>query len=286
MARVADDRAEIKRARKTSENPEPIEAATSAYDYFDVVRLRLTRPLSESELSSLRDNATDAWFMRGHYIRGFTDEVLTVNLPKERALQVLARLPGAIVNYLEISRDLIVPEGKAQSLQDRFDAHFVQPWHGRDETVIGTVYAAVSYTRRRRRGHWFGWYSDRPCKLTGEVGCFHLEARYQGAPAVRKLGIYHPRDLLNFDHAAHWAKHIQLFKIDYERLGRLYHNRRSGSRRSKPIISVGRFAYNRDCAAGAVLYNVFAWHPHQERHSVQQFVDTFGRGPFLIPMTL
>jgi hypothetical protein len=89
--------------------------------------------------------------------------------------------------------------------------------------------------------------------------------------------------VLAFDHANYWAKNLQLFKIDFERLGRFYNNRRSGARRSKSRIT-GSWPYNRDLAAGSVLYHAHAWHPQQLHHSVQRFVDTFGRGPFLIPI--
>ena len=249
------------------------------YHFIDVIRLRLTRPPTETELRSLGEGAR---LNRGHPIRGFINQVLTVHVPDEHALQVLAKLPGALVNYVEIARDTIVPDPEA--LHEFYNRHFVQPWHGTRKTVIGTP----TYTDgQQRRGRRFCWYSDRCSKVTGEVDCFHLEGRYQGAAAVRKLGIHHPRDLLDFDHAAYWAKNIQLYQVDFERLGRFYQNRRQGSRRRNPSIDrFGSFAYNRDHAIGGVIYANLAAHPNQPEKScsVQCLVDQFGRGSFLIPI--
>ena len=252
-----------------------------AYYYFDVVRYRLPRHLSRSELRFIRDNAKWAWLHPGHYIRGFIDDVLTVIGPKRAALHFLGTLRGAMLNYVEITRDTIVPD--ADLLHDQFNQHFVQPWHGRSETVFRS-HGTTSYSGQPKRKHRFVWYSDLACKITGELECFHLEGRHQGKASVRKAGIHRPRDLLTFDHEAYWAKHLNLFEIDFERLGRLYHNRRSRGRRSNPVTP-GSFGYNRDRAAGVVLYNAHAWHSRQLTHSTQRFVDQFGRGPFLRSMT-
>jgi hypothetical protein len=272
-----------RRAAGNQEGSEPSCDVVRPYHYFDVVRLRLTRPLSETELNYLRDNAQDARLNPGRYICGFIPDVLTVNVPKEPALQALAELPGAIVNYLEVARDLIVPEAEAKAFHQHFDTHFVQPWHGKHQTIIG---ANPSYSGQRRRGHWFAWYSDRPCKLTGEFGCFHLEGRYLGAQAVRRLGVHHPQDLLDFGHVAYWTENIHLYDVNSERLGRFDRNQRQGSRHRTPSISrFGSWTYNHDLAIGSTIFACLAQHPNQPGFSVQRFVDLYGRGPFLVPST-
>jgi hypothetical protein len=53
MLRVTHERAESERQRVQHVRQEPF----AAYHYFDVVRLRLTRSLSKSELKFLRQNA-------------------------------------------------------------------------------------------------------------------------------------------------------------------------------------------------------------------------------------
>ena len=34
----------------------------------------------------------------------------------------------------------------------------------------------------------FQWYTDFPNKVTGEVNCFHLEAKCEGSAALRRTG--------------------------------------------------------------------------------------------------
>jgi hypothetical protein len=253
------------------------------YDFFDAVRFRSEKPLTQSQIQFLQANAVSLSARRGNYIRGFDGRVWNTVAPNEQALQFLADLNGVVINYLEIARDLILP-GHASIAHDFFNAHFVQPWHGKRHTLsIG----ATTYTGQRKHGeyHHFAWYADRPCKLTGEVDCFHIEARYQGRRLLSRLGIEHPRDLLTFDHEAFWARHMRFRIIDYERLGRCYLNRKSGSRRYRQRIhnSAG-FAYNVDRATGTILYRFYAWSDEPQRYCIQFFIDQYRSNPILMPL--
>src|SRR5262249_16373836 len=105
-------------------------------DFFDVIRLRLTRALDQTELRVLRQSRKSARFNAGHYIPGFINDVLTIERPDQNTLQFLADLSGATINYVEIARDFILPEGEAERLHDCFDEHFVQPWHRKHETAF------------------------------------------------------------------------------------------------------------------------------------------------------
>lgn len=150
----------------------------------------------------------------------------------------------------------------------------------------------TSYTGQRRRGHLFACYSDKHSKETGEVDCFHLEARYRGEAALRQLGIHRPADLIGFDHEGYWEKVLQrLYRIDFERLGRFNANCRRREHRRRPIItSDGR--YNRDASAGGIIYHVLGRHSPSRQHplvrrsyhSVQRFIDVYKprERPFLI----
>jgi hypothetical protein len=253
---------------------------TGRYDFIDTVRFRLQRFPSRAEIQLFHANAKSFTIRRGHYLPRLGNVVFKLVAPNEQALRLLATIDGVHINYLEIARDWILPDGQADVMKALFDQHFVQPWHGKRETKI--VYGTTTYTGQRKRGgcNHFVWYPDKHCKLTGEVECFHLEGRYKGARAVRKLGINHPRDLLTFDYTAYWGKHLRLFTVDYERLGRHYRNRRSGTRHPREQCKPG--SYNRDLAIGCALYRQYACHPDQRRYSVQRFVDRFGRGPFLL----
>ena len=131
----------------------------------------------------------------------------------------------------------------------------------------------------------FAWYADRRSKVTGEW-CFHIEGRHVGVQAVRRAGVHHPRDLLTFDHEAYWQKWLHLYEIDLERLGRYHLNRQTRERRQHPLLLKSRcgFVYNRDRSVGSALYRALSVHPRQHCRSIQQFVATYGRGPFLQPL--
>ena len=254
------------------------------YDYIDKIAVRITRDISKSELRFLQDNVVEfVDYRQGHYTRGFVNGVLTIVAPKPPALQFLADLPDrTIVNYLEVARDYICDEGTKWLLRDLFDRHLVQPWHGRHVQVREEN---GSYTSQDEAPRKFVWYADKPCKLTGDVDCFHLEGRHVGVVQVSKLGIHHPRGLLSFDFAKYWQKHLHLYDIDLERLGRYHLNQQSGSRRQQPMLQqCGPITYNRDRATGCVLFKSLSAHPEQHCRSMQRFVDVYGRGPFLLPL--
>jgi hypothetical protein len=137
---------------------------------------------------------------------------LTLRQPSKVALELVAQLADAFVNYLEITRNIIVSHPRhAETFDELFRKHFAQPWHGAKGTVS---YQAGFSTRekppegQRRTGHSYDWYTDKPCKITAARYCFHFEDRHLGRRAVRALGIEHPRDLLNFDFVGYFAKRM------------------------------------------------------------------------------
>jgi len=206
-------------------------------------------------------------------------------MPTEPAdLEWAANRGDVLVNYVESARDQLMSEEAAHRLSDEFDEHFVQGWHGKQEQ-----YRAEhgTYTSGRRVGRLFAWYWDRESKATG-THCFHLEARYQGVAAVRRIGIHHPRDLLTFDHEDFWLQYLRLYRVDLEKLGRCHLNHILGERRRQPLLyrwprHPAPFVYNLDRSTGSILYRVYASHSKQGFRSVQRFVDSYGRGSFLVP---
>jgi hypothetical protein len=256
------------------------------HHFIDVIRLRLRRELRNSEIRFLNENSQGARLNRGNYIPDFITGVLTVNVPNRQALEFVASLSGAMVNYLEISVDLIFDQGEAERFHDWFNFHFVQPRHGKRESVF-RVQGTTSYSGQRRRGNHFAWYSDRPSKASGEVDCFHLEGRHQGMEAVDKLGIEHPRDLLNFDHRTYCSKHLRLYEMDLSRLGRRHSNQRSRARRQKPrFCRHGGLVYDEDRAMGCVIFRHWSTHENQQQRSIQRFIDQYGRAPFLVRVSI
>ena len=140
---------------------------------------------------------------------------------------------------------------------------------------------------KRRPGRRYVWYADSESKCTRGPHCFHIETRCVGASALRQVGIQSIGDLVTFDHVAHWRKYLRLFEVDLERLGRYHSNRRSGSRRQHVRLRHrGAFPRNVDRSLGAAIFHQNSLNEWQDFRSVQNFVDRYGRGPFLIEMKL
>jgi hypothetical protein len=209
--------------------------------------------------------------------------ILTVVNPTERGLLLLATQPGLTPRTAEFALDLILDqETRALTSHALFDRHFVQPWHGQRET---THYATTTNTGDARPGHRFTFYSDRPSKRTSDPHCLHVEARYMGIVALRRIGIEDPRGLSEFDHVAFWNKHLKLYYIDLGRLGRWHANKLSGERRQQvKVWRSGRFSYNEDRSLGSALFRLYGRHSKEPTVSVQCFVDRYGRGKFLEQM--
>jgi hypothetical protein len=74
------------------------------------------------------------------------------------------------------------------------------------------------------------FYRDKPCRLTGEIHCLHLEWHLNGLRAVRRAGIESGQDLVDFDHRSFWDPRLLLFDVDIERLGRLVRNQSTGKK--------------------------------------------------------
>jgi hypothetical protein len=258
------------------------------HTYFDKVRIWLRRPLNKGRAGQLRHG--DHRVTDGCWFRCFQQQVELYHPTRETLHDLAAWLDGdddVLINYVEVACDLILPEFMATALDTLFKRGFLQPWHG---AMVPHNYPHSFTTRRigkgsKRAGRWFQAYADRPCKLTGEVGCFHAEFKHQGVRSVRSLGIRHPRDCLAFDFDAYFSKWMVLYDLDCERLGRFDHNRRSGAKRKKPRIGgSARHPYNNDQGRGEGLYYVLSMHPTSTDHSLQHFVDQYGRGPFLTPL--
>jgi hypothetical protein len=122
--------------------------------------------------------------------------------------------------------------------------------------------------------------------LTLDPYCFHFEGKHQGAQFLRRIGLRHPRDLINFDFDDYFARKMMLYRLDLERLGRYDDNRcTSRKRRTSQIETHGSLSFNVDFWRGAILYRRLSAHPGSNDSSLQQFVDHYGRGPFLTPLT-
>jgi hypothetical protein len=255
------------------------------WDFFDLITFRCPELLSAHDEEFLRKHSYAFKSESSRFpMRGFAGRRYHIVAPEQQALRRLVQL-DVHLTCTEVARNWIMPEQQAAAMHAHFDKHFVQLWHGnRQLKWQGSSYSG----QRKPQGyHHFAWYSDRPCKRTGEE-CFHLEGRYQGSVRLRRIGISRTQDLLNFNFQNYWSqqwkKYLRLWGIDFERLGRLHSNLRCHSKRKLARIRrTGRFVYNEDYEVGCRLYRYYG--QHQDSHSTQQFIDQFGRGPYVIPIT-
>jgi hypothetical protein len=251
--------------------------------HFDKVAFRSRTAPNKAQLAVLRDNALWVGVRLGHPIRGSDRRFLIILVVPRQPALALADEFGWTLNYFEAALDNIVSEWKQALKLHRFlDGSFVHSWHGKQKLVrfspLGTDHPhATTYSGQAKAGRLFVWYSRRS-KITDEP-CLHLEARYRGVAACRRAGVYTTADLIHFDHLAHWQRNLACYQIDFEQLGRSHENRRAGTRRQKPDIS--RSGYNVDAGKGSLLFRARSAHENQEMRSVQQFIDRYGRGPFL-----
>ena len=216
--------------------------------------------------------------------------ILTIVNPDLEARRLIAACHWLIPREGEIALNWHVDDqDSATALHRFFDQYFIQPWHHTQET---SHYQAASHPQAttytgppHRPGRMFVAYCDLPSKLEPDSSCCHIEARYQGIVALRRIGINTASDWLSFDHRAFWKKHLIFYEIDLSRLGRWHDNARTGKRRQQTRWHPsGSYSYNIDRAEGSALFRHFGRHSAEPEITVQRFVDQFGRGPFLRPL--
>jgi hypothetical protein len=258
-----------------------------ACPFLDALRFLVVQHKSRGEeqrlFSALRRHASFAGIEAGRPPRDF-ELILTVANPDPEGLRLIAACPWLIPREGEIALDWCVDDQlSAEVLHRFFDQHFVQRWHHTQET---SHYHATTYTGRSHRpGRLFVAYCDRPSKRAHGLNCCHVEARYEGGVALRRIGIHKASDWCSFDHYAFWKRHLRLYEIDLTRLGRWDDNHRTGKRRQRPRRHLsGNFSYNVDRAMGSALFRIFGRHSTEPEITIQKFVDSFGRGPFLVPI--
>jgi hypothetical protein len=261
--------------------------------YIDALHVWLKQPISNKErrwldrhcgklrtVRQLPGVKEPAWFDPSY------KQTFRLFQPSQEALKWLAKRDDVLLTFVELALDYSTDDERSKlALADAFNKHFVQRWHRSRESKILNAFYGNANTGPRKPGLRFQWYTDFHSKVTGEVNCFHLEAKCQGTAALRRLGINRPRDLIQFDHGKFWRAQLSgaFFDCDHERLGRYNSNKLNGTkRRCTPIPQTTRYVYNRDASGGTLLWRVYARHPDEGHFSMQRFVDHYGRGPFLL----
>jgi hypothetical protein len=264
------------------------------YGYFDTIKVLSKRPIPEAGLAMLRAHCKhlDVRY-HGEWIRPASGKPYQLNIypwlfrielhvPDQAALEYLAKRRGLKLTRADLARDFTFDEeeGKHRMLAI-CEEHFIQP-HQRINARISFDNGGMS-TGRRNKGRYLTAYADLACRIDGVVDCFHLEYRHLGTQALARLGLHHPRNLRNFNHAGYWTQidQEQYRMIDKERLGRHHGNRQSGERRHQSDQTPFHGYRSHDRWLGSLLYRIHASDQFGNL-SVQSFIKNYGKGPFAI----
>lgn len=260
------------------------------FAFFDRINLRTrSRPRAQF-MRELKKNASSAFVRVGKPIRNSDQKwLIIVVCPNAKALRLLASEPEFTVNLVECALDVVAEDvRKIDAVFDLIATSFVQARRGRKP--IRRWFDGIETKGPETTAICFGSklpgvaaiaYKDRVSKRAPHDGrCAHLEFRYQGLAAVRRLGIERVKDLVCFDHVAHWKKRLCLYRVDFARFGRAHLNRcENRKRKSSRIDRRGTFVYDVDRRMGAALFRALSTHEGEEFRSVQRFVDNYGRSP-------
>ena len=211
-------------------SPEPpVKPPSTILPYFDCVVIwlrifvdRRTREKLRKHCGSLEyDNRIPRWD------RNFRQR-LDFKQPTDRALRWIASRTDGLINYAEVTLDLIFDTSEdSLAARSYLDRYRIRRWHRREH---GIRYYDNDPNNQRYDGpptapNVVTDYLEDHCRITGELNCLHLEWRLNSLYAVRAAGILRPRDVLTFDHRAFWQERLRLYAVDPGRLGRLYRNR-------------------------------------------------------------
>ena len=252
------------------------------YAYVDVVGVWHKRPLTAQRLRWLSGECGTPLiappFLVHKPARFDPSYVMYTRLlqPSKAVHEWLADLDDIKMTYSELARDHNYDEdGQHEVMGLLCNSSLVQRWHGNRRTRI--FIEGANGSTGTGRGLSFTWYTTKPSKITGEVNCFHFEAKLCGSRELRRHGIYHPRDLLTFDHDQFWqemwSKRLTFATLDRAGLGRYVDNCAKGTKR--------RVSTQEDHTRGCLLYRIFG-QAGEGGFSVQGVYDEFGSRPSYI----
>jgi hypothetical protein len=235
------------------------------YPYFDVVTVWFKRPLSRKNRDLLRRHCGPGTRpMRPSPWLNFR-EGWRLHQPSDKALAMLARRSGVHINYAEFALDWIFEtEDEREHAFGFVDLTHVKKHHHQQEL---RYCRGTRYTASRHAAINFVAYDDKPCRVTGEVCCLHLEWRVRRPRTLRRLGMHCIADLLEFDHRQFWEERLLLYEVDVAKLGRRHRNHCRSSRGQAPCTDPC------DPSMGRTLLRSIARHDGATR--IQDVVDWF-----------
>lgn len=120
------------------------------------------------------------------------------------------------LRYVELACDFITSDARKAHQVASWLLEHAYPLHSRSSVEIyeGTYYFhRRADVRGRKTSRVLTLYADKRSKIAGAFNgsrCAHAEWRLWGPATLRGAGIASIDDLLTFDHAAYWEKHVRL----------------------------------------------------------------------------
>jgi len=246
---------------------------SAVYPFFDKIGVWVQEPLDLDERNAVRRHCL---LKRKLYSdlrpAGFDPrwrQRLEIYQPTPKAVQTLLSLRRRhYFNYFEPALDWIYDDSwDRDQARAALNHYFVKRYRRRDYDPprdYGTYYSGPRKTATNPV-----IYSDRVCKLTGELFCVHMDWRMRGKANLENAGIHSLEDLLQFDHRAFWQARLLLLAVDdLRRLGRIHNNHFCGTRRRRDWIEFyGSLYWDMDAWLGRILHTLF---------DTQQLLDRFG----------
>jgi hypothetical protein len=177
---------------------------------------------------------------------------LTLHRPTQVELEWLATLPDTMLTRVDAALDHTFGDAcELLTAQDTVDRCLIMKWHRHhiwqeDNTRYWAGPRARNVLLR---------YADRPCRVTGEEFCLHLEWRMMKADAVRQAGFMSVQDVIDADWQRFWEKRLLLCEVDVVKFGQQGNAQQRGHRGRHPrrVQHCNGFDYDVDRAAGAIL---------------------------------
>jgi hypothetical protein len=153
--------------------------------------------------------------------------------------------------YVAISLDIILPtQADADLLAIIYKRYMAQGHKPIGAWKRDFKHAHYSNFERHPRNRHMG-YTDRGCRITGELYCTHWDWQLGKADAIRAAGIRNLLDLGNLDVSEFWRGKLRLRFLDLDRFGRLL--RPAGKRSRGPWIKNGE---NMDALAAEHFFHL------------------------------